>query len=61
MYLADLKEHKQHIRIVLTLLRQAGLKLKPKKCEFYKQEVKFLRFIIGTYRVKISPKKIKII
>ena len=36
IYLADLKEHEQYVRTVLTLLRQAGLKLKPKKCEFYK-------------------------
>ena len=61
VYLANKREYIQYIKTVLTLLRQADLKLKPKKCKFYKQEVKFLRFIIGTYRVKISPQKIKTI
>ena len=61
VYLANKREHIQHVKTVLTLLKQADLKLKPKKCKFYKQEVKFLRFIIGTYRVQISPKKIKVI
>ena len=61
VYLANKKEHIQHVKTVLTLLRQADLKLKPKKCKFYKQEVKYPRFIISTYRVRISPKKIKVI
>ena len=37
------KEHLQHIAGVLTRLREAGLKLKPAKCNFCQQQVRGLR------------------
>ena len=38
-----------------------GLLLKPEKCEFYKESVDFLEFIVITSGVKISPEKVKAI
>ena len=46
---------------VLRYLQKAGLKLNPKKCEFNKLEVEFLRYIIGIEGIKINPEKIKVI
>ena len=57
----DFKEHIQHVRIVLEYLEKAGLRLKPEKCEFYKEEVEFLKHIVERYKVKISLKKIKVV
>ena len=57
----NLKEHIQHVRIVLECLGKAGLRLKPEKYEFYKEKVEFLEYIIEKYRVKISLKKIKVV
>jgi Reverse transcriptase (RNA-dependent DNA polymerase) len=42
IYSRDLKEHKKHVRKVLEKLREAGLFLKPSKCQFHVQEVEFL-------------------
>jgi hypothetical protein len=46
---------------VLTCLSKARLLLEPKKCKFYKEEVKFLGYIVGIYRVQISKEKIKVV
>jgi hypothetical protein len=54
-------KHIDHIKLVLRALDLAKLRLKPEKCEFYKEEVKFLRFIVSVHRVKISESKIKVV
>ena len=56
-----LLEHINYVTEVLKCLGQADLQLKPKKCEFYKDKVEFLGFIIGRYRVKISATKTQVI
>jgi hypothetical protein len=61
IYSNNLKEHIKHITIVLTCLSKARLLLEPKKCKFYKKEVKFLGYIVGIYRVQISKEKIKVV
>src|SRR3569833_1949864 len=38
----NMEEHQQHLRLVLDRLRQYGLTVKPKKCDWAKTEVKFL-------------------
>ena len=52
------QEHTTHVKDVLRCLRQAGLKLKPEKCEFNKPEVEFLGYIIGINGIKMDPSKI---
>ena len=66
VYLDDLliysdsrKEHKEHVRKVLTRLREAGLLLKPSKCQFHVTEVEFLGFIVGNDGVKMDPAKVE--
>ncbi len=49
------------MRKVLEALRQAGLKLKLKKCEFAKKQLKYLRFIIGKFSIKPDSEKVKAI
>ena len=61
VFFKNLKEHIQHVRIVLECLEKAGLRLKPEKCKFYKEEVEFLEYIVGRHGVKISLKKIKVV
>ena len=46
---------------MLECFRKAKLRLRPKKYEFYKEEVNFLGFTINTTRVKISKDKIEVI
>ena len=58
IYLNMQREHTTHVKDVLRCLRQAGLKLKPEKCEFNKPEVEFLGYIIGINGIKMDPNKI---
>jgi hypothetical protein len=58
VYSKILEEHKVYVRQVLECLAKADLRLKPEKCEWYKDEVEFLSYVVGRYRVKISDKKI---
>jgi hypothetical protein len=46
---------------VLECLAKYSLRLKPKKCEFYKQELPFLGYIVGKNGIQISEDKIEAI
>ena len=52
-------EHLQHFREVFTRIRDAGLHLKPRKCNLLWNEVSFLGHIISTEGVQPDPVKIE--
>ncbi len=54
-------EHFQHMRKVLEALWQAELKLKLKKCEFAKKQLKYLGFIVREFGIKPNPEKVRAI
>ena len=58
IYSWTFKEHKQHVRQVFQALREANLMMKPKKCEFAKQELRFLGYIVSKDGIKIDFEKI---
>ena len=39
---STMEEHIAHVKKVLCHLDEAGLRLKPSKCKFYQQEIKYL-------------------
>lgn len=52
-------EHVSNLRKVFTRIREANLKLSPKKCTFFKEEVAYLGHIISSNGVRTDPEKIK--
>jgi hypothetical protein len=52
------EEHIQHVKQVLTALDKHDLWLKLEKCEFHKQEVAFLGYIVGANSIRMSEDKI---
>ena len=46
---------------VLIKLRDAGLKLKPRKCQLFAKEVEILGHVISSEGIKTDPKKTKVI
>ena len=61
IYSDSLAEHRRHVRMVLERLREAGLCLKPSKCQFHVQEVAFLGFIVGPNGIQMDPFKVEAI
>ena len=55
------KEHITRLRAVFEKLAEAGLKLKPNKCEFFKRQIICLGHIISKDEIETDPKKIKVI
>ena len=53
----DFKEHLRNLRSVLQRLRDAGLRLKPSKCSFFQQEVKYLGHVISRTGISTDPDK----
>ena len=55
------KEHRERIRKILKKLLTIKLKIKFFKSEFKKEEIKFLRYIIGQEDIKSDSEKIRIL
>ena len=51
------EEHMHHLQLVFERLRQAGLRLKPKKCLFLRERVPYLGFVISKYGIQVDPSK----
>src|SRR6266498_2648021 len=56
-----MKEYLQYMKKMLEALRKVGLKLKLEKCEFAKKQLKYLGFIVGEFRIKPDPEKVRAI
>src|SRR2546421_1374726 len=53
------KDHERHVKKVLRRLQEKNLYLKSEKCEFHKQQVKYLEHIVTTNRLEMDPEKVK--
>ena len=50
-----LTEHLEHLRLVINCLQQAGLKLKPTKCHFAREEIEYLGHLVTAARTSTEP------
>ena len=55
------KEHIERLRGVFTKLAAAGLKLKSKKCEFFKSKIAYLGHIVSSKGIETDPRKLKLL
>jgi len=58
IFTKDLLKHRKIIKEVLKILQENKLYLKPAKCEFEKEEMKFLGMIIRKGQVCMDPTKV---
>ena len=61
IYSKTLEEHKRHVRLVLERLQEAGLYVKPQKCQFHIKKVSFLGFMISSDGIHMDPAKVEAI
>ena len=55
------KEHEDHLRTVLEILRDRKLYAKLSKCEFWMKEVKFLRHVVSQGGISMDPNKVEVV
>ena len=61
IYSDDMTKHKVHIKEVLWRLQANGLYASPSKCEFHKDTVEYLGFILSPDGLHMSEDKFKTI
>ena len=61
IYSKSEKEHEDHLRVVLQVLRNHQLYAKFIKCEFWLTEVKFLGHVVSASSVSVDPEKIEVV
>ena len=59
IYSKNKKEHAEHLRVVLTRLREHQLYAKFSKCDFWLKEVQFLGHVLLAEGVAVDPSKVK--
>ena len=59
IYSQSEREHDDHLRIILQLLRDHQLYAKFSKCEFWLTEVKFLGHVVSASCVSVDPEKVE--
>ncbi len=61
VYGQTLEEHRDNLRKVFQCIREAGLKLQPKKCSFLRSEVQYLGHIVTPQGIKTDPSKTAVV
>ena len=59
IYSRSIKDHEQHLRMVLEILRQNQLYAKFTKCEFWLEKVHFLGHVVSKEGISVDPVKIE--
>ena len=58
-YSNDFNSHVEHLQLILQRLQQHGAKIKAKKCQLRKQEVRYLGRIVATDGYRLDPMNIQ--
>ena len=59
VWVSTLKEHDERLKKVLNRTRKNNLKLSFEKCEFRKQEITNVGFVLSSEGLKADPEKIR--
>ena len=59
IYSKSEEEHVGHVKWIMQRLLEAGLYLKPEKCEFHKETVRYLGLIISTKGISMDEDKVE--
>jgi hypothetical protein len=61
IYSTSEEEHVAHVKWIMQRLLEAGLYLKPEKCKFHMETVRYLGLIISTKGISIDEDKVEIV
>jgi hypothetical protein len=60
IYSKSVSEHLEHLRVVLTVLREQKFYCKKSKCLFAAKEIEYLGHLLTPYGVRVDPRKLKL-
>ena len=61
IYSKSLKEHEEHLKLILKQLRKHRLYAKVSKCDFFRKQLEYLGHDVSAQGIKVSPSKIEAI
>ena len=61
VYSKNEKDHKKHVKQILSALKKVNLRIILEKSQFYQTEIKFLSYIMSDYKIKMNLKKVRVI
>ena len=61
IYSKNEQEHKEHLRIVLQVLREQQLYEMFSKSDFFKEKIQYLKHVVSKDAILVNPEKIKAI
>ena len=61
IYSDNLTDHKKQVKTILRKLSDAGLFVKPEKCEFETTKSTFLRFVISPDGISMHTEKVSVV
>ena len=56
-YSKTAEDHLKHLEEVFVALRNANMKLKPRKCPLFQRQVVYLGHIVGAVKISPEPEK----
>ncbi len=59
IYSTTLKKHVQHVFQIMKCLKRRDLRLKSEKCEFHREKVDFLEFVVERHEIRMNSEKIR--
>src|SRR5262249_24138489 len=59
VYFKSQEEHKEHLAVVLQILKENQLYAKLSKCEFWLDKVCFLGHVISKEHIQVNPQKVE--
>ncbi len=57
----SIDEHREHIRLVMNKLKECGLIIAKKKCEWERKKIRYLGHVIGDGKIKPDDQKVEIV
>ena len=61
IFSSTLEEHLERLEHVFSRLRECGLKLKPSKCSFFQEQIKYLGHVVSASGIHTDPAKVSAI
>ena len=61
VYSKNEKDHKKHVRQILSALKKADLRIISEKSQFHQMKIEFLSYIITNHEIKMNLKKVRVI